>query len=283
MTETTRIPCSVPILTLNSKENLQILLPLSVKNFEDVFLIDGNSTDGTQEYAKSLGVRVEKQSDSEEPNLRIADFRQARLRSWKMCKFPWVFYLDSDQIPTQEAVELIRRIVHENEIKQVHQLKRYPRLSDGRVIRNTPFYGYYVALFNLDSDVTLADRKVHERFVVPADVKTINHDEAIICPEPNPQAMRMRSRGYIRAENESLSSVSVVYLFKWILWFNARSFFGQFYRVVKTDIENHLAGQPSLPWSYNLVFLEYRWLSMTSNFHTWLKNRKRNNKVIGLD
>jgi len=284
-----RILCSIPILTLNSKKNLEKILPILVENFEDVFIIDGNSTDGTQEYASSLGVRVEKQLDTNEPNQRISDFRQARLDSWSKCKYPWIFFLDSDQLPTQGAIDLVKGIVAENKM-QVHKLKRNIQLPDGKIVHDTPFYGHYITLFNLNTGITLAKRKVHERFVIPPEIKVIKHDEAIICPEPEAGIMKARGRNYIKLEAESLSSITLSYLFKWILWYNIRSFFGQLLRVIKSDIKNRLTGKPTLPWKYNFVFLEYRILSMLAGIRAWryksefkLKLLKRLEKYLKVD
>lgn len=270
-----KIPCSVPILTLNAKEYLKQCLPVLVENFEDVFIVDGNSTDGTQEYAQSLGVRVEKQFDTDEPNQRIQDFRVTRMKTWDMCRHDWLLVFDADEILTPELLNLIRRIVAQDNRKQVHQVRRYPKLADGRVIINTPFYsGYYVRLFARSSGVTLANRKVHERFVVPPGWETVDHEEAIICPEPEAGKLRQRSRKYIGLEMESLVAKDWPYFFRWIIWYNVRSFFGQLARVMRTDIQNRLTGQPALPWSYNLVFLEYRWLSVFHGARAWYKNRR---------
>ena len=135
-----KIPCSVPILTLNAKEHLKQCLPVLVENFEDVFIVDGNSTDGTQEYARSLSVRVEKQFDTNEPNQRIQDFRATRMKTWDMCRHDWLLVFDADEVLTTELLNLIRQIVTQDNRKQVHQVRRYPKLADGRVISHTPFY-----------------------------------------------------------------------------------------------------------------------------------------------
>jgi glycosyltransferase involved in cell wall biosynthesis len=270
-----KISCSVPVLTLNAKEHLKQCLPLLLENFEDVFIIDGNSTDGTQEYARSLGVRVEKQFETDEPNQRIQDFRTTRLKTWEMCRYDWLLVFDADEILTPELLNVIRQVVAQNNQRQVHQVRRYPKIADGRVITNTPFYsGYYVRLFTRSSGVTLANRKVHERFVIPEGLETVNHEEAIICPEPEAQKLRRRSRHYIQLEVESLAARDWHYLTRWIIWYNARSFFGQLFRVLKAEIKNRLASQPTLPWSYNLVFLEYRWLFVFHCTRAWYKNRR---------
>ena len=270
-----KILCSVPILTLNSKESLQRLLPLVNEVFEDVFIVDGNSTDGTRDYAKSLGVRVEYQFESREPNQKITDFREIRMKSWAMCKYDWLFVLDSDEVPTPELIQLIRELVEKNDKSVAHSVRRTMKLPSGVVITNSPFVGgYFVRFFAQSSGVTLANRKVHERFVIPSSISHVVHDEEIICPEPDPSALRKRCRHYIDCETDSMVNTSWSYLFKWVILYNVRSFFGQLARVFISQVQNVFAGKPSLPWSYNLVFLEYRLVSITKNAKAWWRNRR---------
>lgn len=270
-----KIPCSVPILTLNCLPVLQRMLPLLVETFADVFIVDGNSTDGTQEFAQSLGVRVEKQFATDEPNQRITDFRTTRMFSWTLCKYDWLFVLDSDEVPTPELISLIGEIVQRDDQQVVHCFKRYPQLANGRVIRNTPFYSaHYVRLFSLRVGVTLADRKVHERFMWPAGLRQVLHPEAIICPEPDPAVLAKRARHYVELETAANVPPTWHYLFRWIVWYNARSFVGQLVRVIVTQLQNLFSGQPSLPWAYNFCFLAYRWWSARALWQAWRRERQ---------
>jgi glycosyltransferase involved in cell wall biosynthesis len=271
-----KIPCSIPILTLNAKKHLERLLPVIVPVFEDVFIMDGNSTDGTQEYARSMGVRVEKQFDTDAPNQRIMDFRAMRLRLWSKAKHDWLLLLDSDMEPTKELIELTRRVVNENNVKVAHEVIRYAELPDGRVVKRALFYpNAYPHLFALSSGVTLADRAVHERLLFPADVKVIRHPEAILDPWPSVQVMREKQLRYIPMEASAVTSTEIGWVLRWIIWYNIRSVTGQFLKAIWASLIGLLRGETSLPWGYNWVFLEYRLRSMVANTKVWLSKRKK--------
>lgn len=269
-----KIPCSVPILTLNCREKLAQTLPTLTDLFDDVFLVDGNSTDGTQEYAKSLGVRVEKQCDTDEPNQRITDFPKVRMASWEKSVHDWLLVLDADEILTPECVEMIRRVVTDDRRDEVHWVRRYPMLPDGRVIRNSPFYGaHYFRLFARSGGVRIAERLVHERFIAPEGLKHVYHDVVILCPEPSPTVLAERSQRYAVLEGKALKNFDGRQLVYWIIWYNLRSFLGQLIRVVIADARGRLKGDPVLPWAYNLVFLRYRWWSLREQGKAWWEKR----------
>ncbi len=267
-----KIPCSVPILTLNSCDRLRENLSSLAKLFDDVFLVDGNSTDGTQEYARSLGVRVEKQVDTDEPNQRITDFPKARMESWKKCHHDWVLVLDADEVVTPELVDKIRQIVERDDRQEAHWVRRYPVLPDGTVIKNSPFYNTpYCRLFARSSGIKIADQLVHEKFLLPNTIRTVRHEESILCPEPSPQKLAERAKRYALLEGRSLKKASVLLLIRWIIWYNIRSFLGQSLRVIKSEIVGRWRKEPLLPWSYTRIFLLYRWWSLREGVSAWLR------------
>jgi glycosyltransferase involved in cell wall biosynthesis len=244
--------------------------------FEDVFIMDGNSTDDTVAYARSMGVRVEKQFDTDEPNQRITDFRAMRLRLWSKAQCDWLLLLDSDMEPTKELIELTRRVVAENNVKQAHEVVRYAELPDGHVVKHALFYpNVYPHLFALSSGVTLADRAVHERLVFPDDVKTIPHTEAILDPWPSVQVMREKQMRYIPLEASAVTSTKISWVLRWIIWYNIRSCGGQFLKAIRATMLGWIKHETSLPWRYNFVFLEYRMRSMIANTKVWLQKRKQ--------
>lgn len=270
-----KIPCSVGVLTLNSKRQLERLLPVIVPVFDDVYIMDGNSTDGTQDYARSMGVRVEKQFDTDEPNRRIKDFRAMRLALWSKGRHDWRFLVDADEIPTPEVMDLARRVVAENDAKTAHTVRRLTQLPDGRVVLHALFYPYrYPNIFAHSSGVTLGERAVHERLVFPSDVTLADHEEAILDPQPPAAEWRKRQMKYLALEAQSVASTSWSHLFRWIIWYNLRSFFGQLLRAVTSSLVGMLRGETALPWSYNLIFLEYRLRSMWVNGKAWLLQRR---------
>ncbi|MBP6945475.1 glycosyltransferase [Patescibacteria group bacterium] len=271
-----KIPCSVPILTLNCCEKLQKTLPTLAELFDDVFLVDGNSTDGTQEYARSLGVRVEKQFDTDEPNQRITDFPKVRMASWDKSRCDWLLVLDADEVLTPACVDVIRACVAEDNRDEVHWVRRYPVLPDGLVVKNSPFYAaHYFRLFARSRGIRIADRLVHEKFLAPEGMRHVYHDAAILCPEPSPKVLAERSKRYAILEGKALQISTWYQLIRWIFWYNIKSFFGQLARVLKSDLWGRWRGEPVLPWSYNAVFLAYRVWSLEEGVRAWLLLRKQ--------
>ena len=269
-----KIPCSVPVLTLNSKWSLQELLPLLIDSFEDVFIIDGNSTDGTQELAQSLGVRVEKQSASDEPNLRITHFADARLHSWALARFDWIYWIDADELPTPEQIQCVRELVARNVVPEVHRFIRLAQLPDGRVVRHALFYPEYTPrLFHRKSGATLVDRPVHEKFILPSGVRFVDHPETYLAKWSSPKQMWKRQRGYISMDTESIQPTWRM-LLRWVYLYNLRSLLGQTYRMLRACIVGMIRGEVYLPWGYSYYFLLYRIIVMIESTRTWLKLRR---------
>ncbi len=90
-----RIPVSVLVLTLNEASNIGACLD-SVREFDDVTVLDSVSSDGTQALARQRGaVVIERPFDD-----------WASHQNWAMrhitFRHPWVFYLDADERMTPE-------------------------------------------------------------------------------------------------------------------------------------------------------------------------------------
>lgn len=270
-----KIPCSVPILTLNAAWSLPALLSMLVEEFDDVYIIDGNSTDGTQEIARSFGVRVEKQSDTNEPNQRITHFARARLHSWNLAKHDWIYWIDADEVPTPEQIQKVREIVLKNEQKTIHRFIRLAQLPDGRIVHHALFYPEYTPrLFSRSSGVTLVDRPVHEKFVIPADVQRVDHAESYLARWTDPAHMWQRQRRYIDMDTESIPK-TVWGLIRWVYLYNLRSLIGQTFRAIRASIVSFLRNEVALPWAYNFFFLRYRVIVVRESTRVWFRNRRR--------
>lgn len=266
-----KIPCSVPILTLNAKVGLERLLPIIVPRIEDVYIMDGNSTDGTQEYARSLGVRVERQFDTDEPNQRITDFHAMRMRLWSKAERDWLFILDADEYPTPELIDRVAEIVAKNKPMEAHRFCRLAKLPDGRVVKHAFFYPeLYIRLFNKKAGLTLAKRAAHERFIVPAGVMEIDHAEALIAPWLPAGVMWKKMMRYISLEAENIQD-TWTYLLRWIILFNLRSVIGQLLRALRAWLVALIRRETVLPWRYTFVMIGYRFVSMRSGLKAWMK------------
>ena len=161
----TPIPASVGILTLNCVKDLPRALS-SVAAFEDKYICDGNSTDGTQAVAAKFGARVVKQVATDEPNQRITDFGAARTVCVNAARYPWYFRLDSDEYLSPEAIEEIREIVaNPNPPYRVYKIPR-KYVWRGKVIDDTTTYpNRQIRFFRRDA-VEGYTKISHERIVM---------------------------------------------------------------------------------------------------------------------
>ncbi len=119
-----KIPCSVSLLTLNVGESLISCLE-SLKDFEEIIVCDGNSTDSTREIAARYGAKIIKQYDTDEPNVRCdMDKATVRQRAMDASTLPWRFFMDADDTLSPEAVEEIRKITSDS--SPTHFIWRMP-------------------------------------------------------------------------------------------------------------------------------------------------------------
>lgn len=160
-----KINCSVEILTRNSAKTLERCLE-SVKDFAEILVLDGNSTDGTVEIAKRYSTRIIKQYETNEPNVVIKDYSEIRNKGLKFASYDWFMFIDSDEYLSKEAVEEIRSIV-ESPKPQAYvwwQPRKY--ILDGKVIDcATTYPNRQIRLFHKQW-VKEFIRPVHERIEV---------------------------------------------------------------------------------------------------------------------
>lgn len=271
-----KIGCSVPILTLNSRVGLEKLLPVLLSVFDDVFIIDGNSTDGTREYARSLGVRVEEQVLDQAPNTFIQDFSVVRERSWSLARHDWIFYVDSDEVPTEELLKKVGSIVAENDTRVVHEFIRKACLPDGRVVEEAFFYPEYcLRLFARSSGVRLRSRPVHERLILPADVRLRRHVEFLLAGWPAPEMFWQKQLKYLALEARATTpSISWAWFLRWGVGYNLGMLFKQAFRALFVFLSARMRRRFSLPWVYTRHLLRYRLFSIHSTYRAWKRTRQ---------
>jgi glycosyltransferase involved in cell wall biosynthesis len=94
---------SILLLTLNEESNLQPCLE-SMRQFDDIVVLDSYSSDRTVSLAEELGARVVQR--------RFDNW--AAHQNWASehitFKHPWIFYIDADERMTPELAEEIRGI-----------------------------------------------------------------------------------------------------------------------------------------------------------------------------
>ncbi len=170
-----KIPCSVPILTLNSAKFLRRCLN-SLNDFADVFLVDGNSTDDTLKISAEYNVPVYKQVETEASNVPIADFSAIRIRSVQLAKFDWVLLVDSDEfLDGNLANEIRRHIGPARDSKIIYNIQKKYCVGDKKIDFAFNYPNYYPRLHNRKSGAVFKSGKVvHEQMFIPPEVRVVN-------------------------------------------------------------------------------------------------------------
>lgn len=168
-----KIKCSVPILTLNAAAHLQQCLE-SVRDFADVFLLDGNSTDATQSIARSRNIPVYKQVDSDQANVKIENFSAMRIKAEGLARFDWIFGLDADEYISPKLEAQIRSALDSPDIQRVFSVPKVAIMGN-RVVRhsfNSPDHA--PRLYHRRSGVAWKKAKlVHEKLHIPGAVRLV--------------------------------------------------------------------------------------------------------------
>jgi glycosyltransferase involved in cell wall biosynthesis len=175
-----KIPCSVEILTHNSAATLPRALE-SVKDFAEVIIIDGASTDSTLEIARAKGARIIAQDPASlYPDGRIRDFAAVRNQGLEASTQPWFFFLDSDEYLSSELASAIREIsMHET--TGAYWVNRKYVLNDVVIECAASYPNRSMRLFAKES-VRAFRKKVHERIVLNDGVVPEILPQAIYVP-----------------------------------------------------------------------------------------------------
>lgn len=87
------------ILTRNSEKYLPQILEQVKKVADEVLLVDSGSTDDTYTIAQKFGCKILYRS--------FDNYRDQRAFAQEKCKYDWVLFLDSDEIPTDPLIQKI--------------------------------------------------------------------------------------------------------------------------------------------------------------------------------
>ncbi|MCC7500658.1 glycosyltransferase [Candidatus Nomurabacteria bacterium] len=158
-----KIPCSVSLLTFNSVDGLERCLN-SLKEFEEIIICDGNSTDDTRVIAERFGAKIISQYDTDESNTRCAmDKAAVRQRAMGTSTLPWRFFMDSDDELSPEVSAEIRAITALS--NPTHYVWRMPTriFIDGREIRYEATYPSYQTRLVNKSVGAYFKNPVHDR------------------------------------------------------------------------------------------------------------------------
>lgn len=208
-----KIPVSVQILTLNSEKTLGKALE-SVKNFDDIVVLDGNSTDGTRDLALSFGARVYPQTERTERNIRITDYSEVRNKGLALARHPWILYIDSDEYLSPESAEEIRAISENpDSVVGVYQLPR-KYILDGELIERASVYPNYQNRFFHTDAVTGFVKPVHENLKRKPNVSLLKLQYPEYVPLDTLADAKTKTNTYLSIQQQALRNLSLWRLLK---------------------------------------------------------------------
>lgn len=193
-----RIPCTVALLTHNNANTLPRALA-SAKDFQELIVCDGNSSDDTLAIAARAGARIIAQDTQYlDPTGRIQDFAGIRNQTLRAATCPWFLFLDSDEELSPELVNEIRAITQQAPAAY-HVLRKY--VWKGTLIDHSITYpSYQMRLFHTDVAEAFI-KPIHERIKLREGVIPQRTQAFMYVPLPErAQELQERWRRYIALE-----------------------------------------------------------------------------------
>lgn len=159
-----KIPCTIAILTKNSVGTLEEALK-SASSFSEILVCDGYSDDGTRELAAKYGAKIINQSrEFINKEGSLIDYSGVRNQMLSASSNDWQFYLDSDELLTDEIVDEIADVVSADN-KSPYKVYLVPRkyVYKNRVVEKAITYPAYQYRFFNRLFVHKFTKPIHER------------------------------------------------------------------------------------------------------------------------
>ena len=165
MSSAEKIQASVGILTFNSGKVIGRALD-SVKDFDDIILCDGGSTDDTVEIARAYGARILSQDAKYKyPNGRLKDYGGVRNQCLDAAKHDCFLYIDSDETISDglrdEIREISKQAPHEGEAL-VYNVPLIIMMDGRPILYSSNYPGWQHRFFKKRSGARFI-KTVHER------------------------------------------------------------------------------------------------------------------------
>jgi glycosyltransferase involved in cell wall biosynthesis len=203
-----KAPLSIAILTRNSASTLPRALG-SVINLGEVIVLDGGSTDGTGEIARTFGARVILQDKKFlNPDGRLKDFSGVRNQCIAASANDWILFLDSDEYVSSSLVEEIRSLVKDDVMAAVYWVPR-KYVHQGKIIERSIAYPNRQMRFFNRKAVYGFRKPVHERLEFPDSTSVKILKSAILVPAELAKAARIeKMRRYIALDLDRVSPIT---------------------------------------------------------------------------
>ncbi|MBI5469849.1 glycosyltransferase [Candidatus Kaiserbacteria bacterium] len=155
-----KISATLAILTKNSGKTLKSALE-SAKDFDDIVICDGSSTDDTLEIAQQYGARIVPQDLAFLKDGKIFDYAAVRNQTLDSAKHNWFFFLDSDEYCGEDLITAVREVVASRSEGAFWVNRKY--VIDGIVIDCAATYPNRQMRFFARNSANRFIKQVHER------------------------------------------------------------------------------------------------------------------------
>ncbi len=200
------IPCTVAILTRNSEGTLTRALE-SVRDFAEIIICDGGSTDDTLAIAKAFGARILSQSSEYlDGDGRILNYSGVRNQTLASASYSWFLVLDSDEYIDTALRDEVRDIVLQQ--PRVFWVPRKYEYLGKKIDCSVAYPSQQLRLFHKDV-VHGFIKSVHERIQIKSGTETLYTKGAMIVPLPHTARELVKKwRTYIDMENKRKGPVT---------------------------------------------------------------------------
>lgn len=207
-----KIFCSVGILTFNSAQTLRRSLE-SVKDFAEIIVCDGGSTDATLEIAKEYGCKIIFQDARlKNPDNRINDFAGARNQCLDAATYDWFLYIDSDEAISEGLREEIGDIVVSNTNIYIYETPLGLWIGDRLMRYSSNYPGYQKRFFNKKSGAKFF-KTVHERIKFNESVNTVRRLKNpwyVFCTNEEVNHYFQEARQYLEIEAQRYQNLPFI-------------------------------------------------------------------------
>jgi len=261
------------VLTHNSAATLEQALK-SAKEFAEIIICDGASTDTTLEIARSFGARILVQDKKFlDAQGSIADFAGVRNQTLAAATQPWFLFLDSDEYLSQELVDELR-------IQVLKEPAAYwvPRKTvwKGTIIECSVVYPAQQMRFFHREVAAMFIKSVHERIELKDGVVPRHLKNCMYVPLTDTVVQRKKKwRYYLALERQHRLATPLS------LWSELRQAAHQFavgglYLVRAVKVRLFCRGT-KLPIAYDLLWTWYQWRVAWDLFIDMTKKRPSEN------
>lgn len=203
-----KVNATVAILTRNSAATLPHALE-GVKDFSEIIVCDGNSTDTTRDIAARYGARMIEQDRSFlDDQGRIVDYAGVRNQTLDAASNDAFFFLDSDEYVDTTFVAAIRAAIEQKEIRAFWVNRKY--VHNGVVIEYATTYPNRQMRFFFRSSAHRFIKRIHERIELRDGVEAGSLMGVLFVPfDMTIGALRAKWRYQAGVEVQRVGSLSI--------------------------------------------------------------------------